>query len=129
MTGIFTPKKLLFILMSAVLVAFLMWPGVTTYADGNAESSGLGGFSFERLPNGGIGPKIPNVRLTFLEVDGNHAYSIFTNEYGYYKIDLPVGRYYAAATHPDFYTYYTDPGWIVVTGGGHQTANFFLIRK
>lgn len=122
-------KRMLIILLSAVLLTVLIWSGESSIAGGESAPSGKQGKCYERLPCGGIGPKIPNVRITFLEKDGNHAYSIFANEYGGYRIDLPIGKYYTTATHPDFYPYVSYPGLSVVTGGGYQTCNFFLTRK
>jgi hypothetical protein len=89
---------------------------------------GFGGFSYERNPDGSIGPKIPWVEITFVSEDGSFTRNTITNGSGYYRVPLPPQRYVVTAAHPDFHTY-GPIGFFVVTGNGYQTGNFFLTRK
>jgi subtilisin family serine protease len=90
---------------------------------------GKGGISYERNPDGSIGPKVPWVEITFVSEDGSFTRKTITNSSGYYKVPLPPQRYVVTATHPDFYPYSSSPGFHIVTGNGYQTLNFFLTRK
>lgn len=91
--------------------------------------SGNQGRSYERLPDGSIGPVIPGVRLVFAREDGHVVRSTTTNSVGFYRIQLSPGRYWVVATHPDYLLYSTFPGFNVITGGGYQTANFFMKKE
>ena len=89
--------------------------------------NGFQGFAYERLSDGSIGSKIPNVNLLFTKEDSSASFSTTTNSAGYYKITLPIGRYYVLATHDDYEIYNSSPGFFVVRfASGYSTGNFFL---
>jgi hypothetical protein len=93
-------------------------------------NSGYQGFVYVKNADGSfIDIKIPYVLLTFTSEDGLHTYTITTTEYGYYKISLPVGRYYEKAEHPDYQTYTSAPGFCVVPDENYYTGNYFLLPK
>ena len=73
--------------------------------------------------------KAPFVKVVFVLEKTDISKQVTTDENGAYRIDLKPGRYYVTATHPDFETYATAPGFFVVTGKGYQTGNLFLARK
>ena len=88
---------------------------------------GFQGFSWERLPNGDIGPIITNVKITFTLSDGSFVKTIYTDASGHYKVTLPVGSYNVVATLAGYELYNSAPGFFVVTGtDGYETGNFFL---
>jgi subtilisin family serine protease len=90
---------------------------------------GFQGIAWEKYPNGGYGPPIPGVEITFVSEDGSLTKRTTTNSSGYYKISLKPQRYVVSTKHPDYQDYTTAPGFFVVTGNGYQTGNFFLTRK
>ncbi|MBK7477533.1 MAG: histidine phosphatase family protein [Haliscomenobacter sp.] len=73
--------------------------------------------------------KAPFVKVVFVLEKTDISKQVATDENGAYRIDLKPGRYYVTATHPDFETYTTAPGFFVVTGKGYQTGNLFMTRK
>jgi len=88
---------------------------------------GFQGFSWERLPNGDIGPIITNVKITFTQSGGSFVKTVYTDANGYYKATLPVGSYNVVATLQGYEIYNSAPGFFVVTGtDGYETGNFFL---
>src|SRR5690606_31902214 len=89
-------------------------------------TTGFQGITYEKLGNG-IGPVVAGVTITFTKSDNSLVKTVYSNSYGGYKIGLPAGSYYVTASHPDYETYQTAPGFFVVTGtDGFQTGNFFL---
>jgi phosphohistidine phosphatase SixA len=91
--------------------------------------SGYQGGSYERKTDGGIGPVIPGVQISFVSEDGSITRNVTTDRAGRYRIDLARGRYIVSASHAGFENYSTAPGFFVVTGNGYQTGNIFLRRK
>lgn len=87
--------------------------------------SGYQGIAMEE----GSYSKTPFVKVVFVLEKTDISKQVTTDENGAYRIDLKPGRYYVTATHPDFETYTTAPGFFVVTGKGYQTGNLFLTPK
>ena len=91
-----------------------------------ACSGRLQGRTFERLADGGIGPAIADVEISFVKEDGSAIHRITTDTAGAYSIPLPGGRYYVLAAHTDYEDYNSAPGFAVVSANQTGTANFFL---
>ena len=73
------------------------------------------------------GRKIPGARITFFSEDGTTTRGVTTDNRGSYRISLEEGRYWATATHRDYEDYSSFPGlFVVISGGGYQTANIAL---
>lgn len=73
------------------------------------------------------GRKIPGVRITFVSEDGSTTRGVTTGDRGFYRISLGEGRYWVTATHRDYEDYSSFPGlFVVIAGGGYQTANIAL---
>ena len=89
-------------------------------------SSGLRGRAYEREANGGIGPTIAGVTLSFVKEDGTSASSATTGADGSYSVGLSAGRYYVLASHANYEDYNTAPGFSVVSGTSRRTMNVFL---
>ena len=91
-----------------------------------ACSPGLRGHAYQREADGGIGPTIAGVALSFVKEDGSSAFSATTGADGSYSIGLSAGRYYVLASHVDYEDYSTAPGFSVVGGASKRTMNVFL---
>jgi len=91
-----------------------------------ACGSGFRGQAYQRLADGGIGPPIPGVELTFIREDGASATRITTDAGGRYQVQLPPARYYMRASHRDFEDDASAPGLGVVSSGSPGTYNVFL---
>lgn len=87
---------------------------------------GLNGSTYVRHSDGGIGPTIPNIALSFVKEDGSAAFSTTSDTSGHYSISLSTGRYYVLASHVDYEDYTSAPGFSVVSGNTKRTANYFL---
>lgn len=92
----------------------------------NACTPGLAGHAYVRLSDGGIGPAISDVALSFVKEDGSAAFGTTTDANGSYSISLAAGRYYVLALHVDYEDYASAPGFSVVSGNTKRTANYFL---
>jgi len=128
--------SVLLLLCFAVLTNLGAAKEAVTATNGNAgglrvpvKVSGFQGGSFERKTDGGIGPVIPGVQISFVSEDGSITRSVVTDRGGRYRIDLARGRYIVSASHAGYENYSTVPGFFVVTGSGYQTGNIFLKKK
>lgn len=99
---------------------------VVAFAGCDGEDEGLRGHVVEREPAGGIGPTIPDVKITFASEDGSQAKSVTSDEGGAYSVALDPARYTITATHPDYEDYSSVPGFAVVQEGNFGTCNVFL---
>jgi hypothetical protein len=74
-----------------------------------------------------FGPLITqNVRITFTEHITGFRSSVYSKD-GYYRIYLPMGKYFVDTQIAGYKDYNSSPGYFVVTGtDGLQTGNFFL---
>ncbi len=75
------------------------------------------------------GQKIKGVRITFVSEDGKVTENANTNANGYYRIALCKGRYVVTATHPDYETYSSFPGFFVVPDNDYHTGNIDMKKK
>ena len=81
---------------------------------------------YERLPDGSIGPVIPDVRVVFTSENGRVVKTTKSNSAGFYRVALIAGRYWVVAAGKGYQTYSTIPGFSVVRGFGYKTFNIFL---
>jgi len=119
-------EKIIRVLMMMVVLVVLSMPIMVSHAFAQNIDSGFQGMMYERKPDGGIGPKIPGVKITFVRENGSATKTVTTNKDGFYRISLKKGRYIVSATHSDYEEYTSSPGFIVVTGSGYQTGNIFM---
>ncbi len=101
-----------------ILLALLMLSGC----------SGYRGHAYVREGDGSIGPRLPEVHITFTREDGSNSYNAVTNDSGYYSRRLAKTRYRVTAEHPAFVSYDSAPGFFVVNKNTMQTGNIFLHR-
>ena len=90
----------------------------------------VSGLVFERTADGGIGQRIPGVRISFRPEVGGSPRHVESSESGRYRIELPAGRYVAEAEHEGFELFSTTPGFVVVTSDrDRHTFNVFLMAQ
>jgi len=89
-------------------------------------TSGFQGFVYEEGPNGGLGKKIPNATIYFTSEDRSRTIKVVSDKAGYYKISLPVARYYVIAKHWGHKQYSSAPGFFVVSKEKYNTGNISL---
>ena len=97
----------------------------------SAYASGLTGHVYVRLSDGGIGPPIPGVLLSFLKTNGSGAGYAFTDANGRYSISLAKGRYYVRASHVAYEDYASAPLFFETRPKWQQSkrANNFFLRE
>jgi hypothetical protein len=100
----------------------------TTPDMGNAVSPKMGGYQ-------GIvtvresGAKVTGVRIIFVSEDGSITKEAMSDSNGGYQVELLEGKYVVTASHENYETYSTSPGFFVVPGPGMQVGNIFLNPK
>jgi len=75
------------------------------------------------------GAKISGVLIVFESEDGAIRREVRSDANGGYSIELPQARYWVTASHDNYHTYSTHPGFFVVPGPGFQTGNIDLEPK
>jgi 2,3-bisphosphoglycerate-dependent phosphoglycerate mutase len=89
-------------------------------------AAGLQGHTYTRAADGGIGPVVPQVALSFIREDGGTGTTAQSDAAGRYTVSLQPGRYYVLATHPQREDYASAPGFAVVPANRRGTLNVFL---
>ena len=108
---------------------FFVVTGVDGYQTGNffldAEvPAGFQGVVFDATD---FNITIPDTYITFANsTNPALVYSVYSNPFGGYKINLPQGGYFVKAEVAGYDVYDTTPGLFVADGSTYQTGNFFL---
>ena len=89
------------------------------------EEVAMGGFH-GTVSDSDTGAKIAGAQIVFESEDGSLRRNVQSAANGDYQVDLPQGRYWVTASHGDYETYSTHPGFFVVPGSGIQTGNISL---
>jgi hypothetical protein len=89
-------------------------------------TSGFQGFVYEEKQNGELGKKIPNATIYFTSEDRSSTIKVVSDKSGFYKISLPVARYYVIAKHWGHKRYSSAPGFFVVSKDKYNTGNIPL---
>jgi hypothetical protein len=76
----------------------------------------------------GSAGSVPGMIVRFEREDRGLIRETVSDKTGQYSIRLPAGRYRVLATHPEFETYSSWPGFFVVTGEGRQIGDI-TVRK
>jgi hypothetical protein len=79
--------------------------------------------------NGKRGQVIANAAITFIDpANSTHTHTVYTDERGWYQIELPIGYYLVTAIHPDFELFSSEPGLFLLRPQP-TIANLFLEPK
>lgn len=106
----------------------LQYGDITMEPKPKPEDIPVGGFQGV-VVDSASGAGIAGALIIFEREDGAYRQDTQSDASGNYQINLPAGRFWVTASHGDYETYSTRPGFFVLPGPGMQVGNIFMKPK